>query len=164
MSGFYGSPPAGAFYRAAEDPQEMQEDQAPGSSRLPLLCASVAGFIAFVLTWRLLGLQTHALELAGGQSEVMDSVLAVVPAVAKVAAIALSLAAGWRGGDIFPLMLAGGAAGAATLALLPAWWPRSPSRRCRSIRRSRPRGTETTRVTPVGRRPGIDGVPAGHCL
>lgn len=98
----------------------MQEDQAPGSSRLPLLCASVAGFIAFVLTWRLLGLQTHALELPGGQSEVMDSVLAVVPAVAKVAPIALSLAAGWRGGDFFPLMLAGGAAGAATLALLPA--------------------------------------------
>jgi len=74
----------------------------PGSSRLPLLCASVAGFIAFVLTWRLLGLQTHALELAGGQSEVMDSVLAVVPAVAKVAAIALSLAAGWRGGGHLP--------------------------------------------------------------
>ncbi|MDU0863484.1 hypothetical protein ACX3UL_00980 [Actinomyces urogenitalis] len=102
MSGFYGSPPAGAFYRAAEDPQEMQEDQAPGSSRLPLLCASVAGFIAFVLTWRLLGLQTHALELPGGQSEVMDNVLAVVPAVAKVAPIALSLAAGWRGGRLLP--------------------------------------------------------------
>ena len=45
----------------------------------------MAGFIAFVLTWRLLDLQTHALELPGGQSEVLDSVLAVACLVATLA-------------------------------------------------------------------------------
>lgn len=38
----------------------------------------------------------------------------------KALATALSLATGWRGGDIFPLFFAGACVGAATLAVLPA--------------------------------------------
>jgi len=41
-------------------------------------------------------------------------------AVLKVMATATCLAAGWRGGAIFPLMMAGGAAGWAVAALFPA--------------------------------------------
>lgn len=40
-------------------------------------------------------------------------------AAAKVAALVLCLAAGWRGGEIFPLIFIGAAAGAATAVLLP---------------------------------------------
>lgn len=185
LSGFYGAPPVGAAYR----------QDALGPGRLPLLCASLAGFLGFALTWRLLGLETHALEMPASTSQgalpspwiiapallasvlgcgylltrhalarllarlgspvtqtlVGSAALAVVLATwpvlrfsghddfgalgawaaggawgvlaavgcAKVAATALSLAAGWRGGDVFPLMFAGGAVGAATAVLLP---------------------------------------------
>ena len=40
-------------------------------------------------------------------------------AVAKLVAVVLCLVSGWRGGEIFPLIFIGGAAGAATALLLP---------------------------------------------
>ncbi|BDA65363.1 chloride channel protein [Actinomyces capricornis] len=185
LSGFYGAPPVGAVYREGGVP----------AGRLPIFCASLAGFVAFVLTWRVLGLESHPLELPPAQEATLPSLLALIPAVVgavlaalyllvrhwltglaprlgsprmqtligsallavllgawpvlrfsghddfgvlvsyteegawgllvllalgKVVATALSLAAGWRGGDFFPLMFAGAGAGAATLALLPA--------------------------------------------
>lgn len=47
-------------------------------------------------------------------------------AVAKLLATALCLASGWRGGEIFPLMIAGGAAGALALVALP-WLDTTPA-------------------------------------
>ncbi|TDO89750.1 chloride channel protein [Enemella evansiae] len=44
-------------------------------------------------------------------------------AVLKLLATAVNLATGWRGGAIFPLLFAGAAAGAATLALVPGLHP-----------------------------------------
>ena len=46
-----------------------------------------------------------------------------VLAGAKLIALVLCLAAGWRGGEIFPLIFIGAAAGAASAALLPALDP-----------------------------------------
>lgn len=185
LSGFYGSPPVGAAYR----------EDSIGPGRLPVLCASLAGFVGFVLAWRALGLETHALEMpASTSTAALPSPWIVVPALlgalvgcgylllrhglvrlagrlgspvrqsiigsvvlaallaswpvlrfsghddfgalgawaaggawgvllavglAKVLATALSLAAGWRGGDVFPLMFAGAAVGAATAVLQP---------------------------------------------
>lgn len=188
LSGFYGSPPVGAVYRGTEE-------ESIGIGRLPVFCASLSGFVAFALTWRLMGLESHPLDLPAASSGEAVSLLAVAPAlvgaalgigyllvrhhlgaaiarvgsvrvqtlvgsvvlavvlacwpllrfsghddfgvlvaqaesgawglllaigVAKVAATALCLASGWRGGDFFPLMFAGAGAGAATLALLPS--------------------------------------------
>ncbi|MDO5065323.1 MAG: chloride channel protein [Actinomyces bowdenii] len=190
LSGFYGSPPVGAMYL----PEESRQESAT-IGRLPVFCASLSGFAAFVLVWRLLGMESHPLELPEGRPEEIISLLAVVPALvgaalgvgyllvryylgsvvarlgsvrvqtlvgsvvlavvlacwpllrfsghddfgvlisqaqagawgvllaigaAKVAATALCLASGWRGGDFFPLMFAGGGVGAAMLALVPS--------------------------------------------
>ena len=46
-------------------------------------------------------------------------------AVAKLVALVLCLASGWRGGEIFPLIFIGAAAGAACAALLPGLDPAS---------------------------------------
>ncbi|QWW20214.1 chloride channel protein [Schaalia sp. 19OD2882] len=184
LSGFYGAPPVGAVYR----------QESPSMGRLSVFGASLAGFVAFILTSRVLGLESHPLELPGPDVATLPGLLAAIPAavgaglavlyllvrhwlgrlvsklgsprvqtlvgsallavllgawpvlrfsghddfgvllshaeagawvplvllgLGKVVATALSLSAGWRGGDFFPLMFAGASAGAATLALLP---------------------------------------------
>lgn len=182
LSGFYTAPPAGA----------VMEDEELRPSRLPVVAASLAGFLAFLITYRLLGGDPHPLTFPEGTTDPMTDLLAIVPALAgillgaiylvfkkylrdlvallpnvrlqtilgsvvlaltlaawpilrfsghddfgvipdyasaglgalvlvalgKVAATALSLASGWRGGDIFPLMFAGAAAGAAVVPSL----------------------------------------------
>nr|WP_300337274.1 chloride channel protein [Actinomyces sp.] len=184
LSGFYGAPPAGAVIQ--------EEDARP--SRLPVYTASLAGFVTFLLTYRLLGGHPHPITFPEGSTDPVVDLLSFVPALAgaalgylylvvkrvlrdtlalvprarwqtivgtlvlatllaffpvlrfsghddfgvipayaaaeggalvllalgKAVATSLSLASGWRGGDVFPLMLAGAAAGAAVVPAVPS--------------------------------------------
>lgn len=81
-------------------------------------------FAALATAWPLVRFSGHADmdELARLAGEGAWAVL-VLTALLKALATAINLASGWRGGAIFPLIFAGGAAGAACLAVLTELHP-----------------------------------------
>jgi H+/Cl- antiporter ClcA len=92
-----------------------------------LVTQTLAGTLAFAILAALFPIlrfsghhEMHAM-LEWGQSSGMAALMAL--GALKVLALAICLAAGWRGGAAFPLMFAGAAAGSGALLLLPSTPP-----------------------------------------
>ena len=83
-----------------------------------LLATSVTALVLLARGVRLLG-PSRWLSVLLATEIVAGVVLLVMLAGLKVLALSLCLAAGWRGGAIFPLLFAGAAAGAAVAAAIP---------------------------------------------
>lgn len=90
-----------------------------GTRRLQTLVGSIA-LAATLTAWPLLRFSGH--EQLTDVARLAESGawwVMVALAVAKAGATALSLAAGWRGGEFFPLVMTGAAAGTVAMALVP---------------------------------------------
>lgn len=112
----------GIGFRVLHEAANRLADWAP--RRWIVTVVGTAAFAALAVALPLVRFSGHhELTVVPGLVDDGASVELWLLAVAKTAALVLCLVAGWRGGEIFPLVFIGAAAGAATATLIPGLDP-----------------------------------------